>query len=49
MRTKAIAGLVIVAVSAVAFVAMRAENRANAANGDCYAAEKGPATPTICG
>jgi uncharacterized membrane protein len=49
MRTKAIAGLVIVAVSAVAFVAMRAENRANAAKGDCYTAEKGPATPTICG
>jgi uncharacterized membrane protein len=49
MRVKAIAGLVIVAVSAAAFIAMRAENRADAAKGDCYAAEKGPATPTICG
>ena len=48
MRRRAIAGLVIVALSAVAFVAMRAENRANAAKGDCYAADKGPATPTIC-
>lgn len=49
MRVKAIAGLVIVAVSAALFVAMRAENRADAAKGDCYAADKGPATPTICG
>lgn len=49
MRVKAIAGLVIVALSAVAFIAMRSENRADAAKGDCYAAAKGPATPTICG
>ena len=34
MRTKAIAGLVIVALSAAAFVAMRSENRAGAAS-DC--------------
>lgn len=48
MRTKAIAGLVIVALSAAAFVAMRAENRARAAAADCYAADSGPAQPTIC-
>jgi hypothetical protein len=48
MRSKAIAALVIVAVSAVAFVAMRAENRAGAAAADCYAADNGPAQPTIC-
>jgi hypothetical protein len=48
MRTKAIAGLVIVALSAAAFVAMRAENRAGAASADCYAADNGPAKPTIC-
>jgi hypothetical protein len=48
MRTKGIAGLVIVALSAAAFVAMRAENRAGAAAADCYAADDGPAKPTIC-
>lgn len=48
MRTKAIAGLVIVALSAAAFVAMRADNRAGAASADCYAADNGPAKPTIC-
>ena len=48
MRVKAIAGLIIVALSAAAFIAMRAENRADAAAGDCYAADQGPSTPTIC-
>jgi hypothetical protein len=27
---------------------MRTANRADAANGNCYAAQTGPATPTIC-
>ena len=48
MRTKAIAGMVIVALSAAAFVAMRSENRAGAASADCYAADSGPAKPNIC-
>ena len=48
MRTKAIAGMVIVALSAAAFVAMRSENRAGAASAECYAADSGPAKPTIC-
>ena len=48
MRTKAIAGMVIVALSAAAFVAMCSENRAGAASADCYAADSGPAKPTIC-
>ena len=48
MRVKAIAVLVIVAVSAGAFVAMRRENRADAAGGNCYAAPQGPSTPQIC-
>jgi uncharacterized membrane protein len=48
MRTKGIAALVMVALSAAAFVAMRAENRAGAASADCYAADNGPAKPTIC-
>jgi hypothetical protein len=48
MRVKAITALVIVALSAAAFVAMRGENRAGAAAADCYAADQGPAKPTIC-
>jgi hypothetical protein len=48
MRVKAIAVLIIVAVSGAAFMAMRYESRADAASGDCYAAAQGPSTPTIC-
>ncbi len=48
MRTKGIAVVVIVAVSAAAFVALRAESRADAAKGDCYAADAGPPQPTLC-
>jgi hypothetical protein len=48
MRVKAIAFLVIVAASGAAFVAMRAENRADAAAGNCYSEAAGPNTPTIC-
>jgi len=48
MRFKAIAFLVIVGLSAVAFVAMRKDNRADAASGNCYSAVKGPSTPTVC-
>jgi hypothetical protein len=49
MRVKAIAGLIIVAASAALFMALRQENRADAAAGNCYAAAQGPSTPTICG
>jgi len=48
MRIKAIAVLIIVAVSAAAFVAMRRESRADAARGNCYSAPQGPSTPQIC-
>jgi hypothetical protein len=48
MRTKAIAFLMIAAVSAALFVAIRSDNRADAAAGDCYSDATGPATPTIC-
>lgn len=48
MRIKAIAVLIIVAVSAGAFVAMRLESRADAAGGNCYSAPQGPSTPQIC-
>lgn len=48
MRVKAIAVLLIVAVSAALFVGLRSSNRADAAAGDCYSDAAGPATPTIC-
>jgi hypothetical protein len=48
MRIKAIAVLIILSVSAAAFVAMRRESRADAAGGNCYSAPNGPSTPQIC-
>ena len=48
MRVKALAFLVILAVSAAVFVVMRGDNRADAAAGNCYAAAQGPSAPTIC-
>lgn len=48
MRTKALAFLMIVAASAVLLVALRSENRADAAGGSCYSEAAGPSTPTIC-
>jgi len=48
MRIKAIAFLIVVAVSAAAFVAIRHESRADAAGGNCYSAPQGPSTPQIC-
>jgi hypothetical protein len=48
MNRKALAiSVVIVAVVAAAAV-LRTSNRADAAAGDCYAADSGPSTPTIC-
>jgi hypothetical protein len=48
MRVKAIGFLIVVAVSAAAFVATRYESRADAAGGNCYSDSAGPSTPTIC-
>jgi hypothetical protein len=48
MRVKAIAFVVIAVTSIALFVAMRTENRADAAGGNCYSAAQGPSTPTIC-
>lgn len=39
---------VVVAASIALFALMHQESRADAAGGDCYAADKGPSTPTIC-
>jgi hypothetical protein len=48
MRTKVITAVVILAISGGVFVAMRGENRADAAAGNCYASAQGPSAPTIC-
>ena len=48
MRTKAAAITVIVAVVIAVAIGMRTANRADAAAGNCYAGEQGPATPTVC-
>jgi hypothetical protein len=48
MRVKAIGFVVVAALSAALFVAMRSESRADAAAGNCYSDASGPATPTIC-
>ena len=39
---------VIVGLTVVAAIALRASNRADASASDCYAGEQGPSTPTIC-
>jgi hypothetical protein len=48
MRVKAIAFALIIGLAVVLAVGMRSANRADAANGNCYSDQKGPATPTIC-
>jgi hypothetical protein len=48
MPFKAIAFLAIVGLSVLLFVAMRKDNRADAAAGNCYASAQGPSSPTIC-
>jgi hypothetical protein len=48
MRNKIMAFVMIAGVSAALFVAMRQDNRADAAAGNCYSDSKGPSTPTIC-
>lgn len=48
MRTKAAAFAVIVALAIALAVGLRTANRADAAAGNCYAGDQGPATPTVC-
>ena len=48
MQLKAIAFVIIVGLSVALFVAMRNDNRAAAAGGNCYSDAKGPSAPTIC-
>ena len=39
---------VIAGLSVILFLALRSENRADAAAGNCYASPQGPSAPTIC-
>ena len=48
MSRKVITSVVIVGAAVALAVSMRTTNRADAAAGNCYAATKGPAEPTIC-
>ena len=48
MQLKAIAFVMIVGISILLFVAIRKDNRADAAGGNCYSAAQGPSAPTIC-
>lgn len=48
MRIKALAAVVVLALSAALFVEMRKDNRADAAASNCYSDAKGPSTPTVC-
>jgi len=45
---KVSAVVAVIAASIALFAAIHRESRADAAAGDCYAAAKGPNTPTIC-
>lgn len=48
MVIRVFAFLLILGVSVTLFVAIRKDNRADAAAGNCYASVQGPAAPTIC-
>ena len=48
MPLKAIALAVILGVTLALFMAVRKDNRAEAAAGNCYASAQGPTSPTIC-
>jgi hypothetical protein len=48
MRIKALAVVILLAVSAALFVQLRKDNRADAAASNCYSDAKGPSAPTLC-
>lgn len=48
MRIKAVAVVILLAVSAALFIQMRKDNRADAAASNCYSDAKGPSAPTLC-
>lgn len=48
MRIKALAVILVLAVSAALFLQLRKDNRADAAASNCYSDAQGPSTPTVC-
>lgn len=48
MRIKALAVILVLAVSAALFLQFRKDNRADAAASNCYSDAQGPSTPTVC-
>lgn len=48
MRVKAIGIVVVLVLSVALFSAIRNNNRADAAAGNCYTDATGPSAPTIC-
>jgi len=48
MRVKALAVVEVLVLSAVLFVQVRKDTRADAADGNCYSEAQGPSTPTVC-
>ena len=48
MRIKALAIVVVLAVSGALFIELRKDNRADAAASNCYSDAQGPAAPTLC-
>src|SRR4051794_40408617 len=48
MRIRALAVIVVLAVSAALFVELRKDNRADAAASNCYSDAQGPSAPTLC-
>jgi hypothetical protein len=48
MRIKALAVVVLLAVSAAVFMQLHKIDRADAAGSNCYSDAKGPSAPTLC-
>lgn len=48
MNRKITIAALVVAVAVAGGYALRSANRADAAAGDCYAANSGPSEPTVC-
>jgi len=48
MRIKALAIVVVLAVSGALFIELRKDNRADAAASNCYSDAQGPSAPTLC-
>ena len=48
LRRTGFAVVIVLALSAAAFVEFRKDNRADAAASNCYSDAQGPSTPTVC-